>query len=107
MNFTMADNPGMDYIINECSYGGNEEQQGTEAAVSSYQRMNHKQQQEQLPPPLAQVLSSLSQCPPPNATLEQILGVGQSYRQLPSLEAYDMVTSDIPHDPNHSKVRPQ
>ncbi|CDQ68418.1 unnamed protein product [Oncorhynchus mykiss] len=105
MDFTMADNPSMDYIINECSYGGNEEQQGTEAAVSSYQRMNHKQQQqEQLPPPLAQVLSSLSQCPPPNATLEQILGVGQSYRQLPSQEAYDMVTSDIPHDPNHSKM---
>ncbi|XP_038862301.1 aryl hydrocarbon receptor-like [Salvelinus namaycush] len=108
MDFTMTDNPGMDYIINECSYGGNEEQQGTEGAVSSYQRMNHKQQQEQLqeqlPPPLAQVLSSLSQCPPPNATLEQILGVGQSYRQLPSLEAYGMVTSDIPHDPNHSKM---
>ncbi|CAB1328560.1 unnamed protein product [Coregonus sp. 'balchen'] len=103
MDFTMADNPAVDYTINECSYGGNGQDQRTEAAVSSFQRMNHKQQQqqEQLPPPLTQVLSSLSQCPPPNATLEQILGVGQSYRQLPSLEAYGMMTSDIPHDPNH------
>ncbi|XP_064832928.1 aryl hydrocarbon receptor-like isoform X2 [Oncorhynchus masou masou] len=95
MNYTMADVPGMDYTINRCTYGGNEQHHGTGAAVSSYQRMNHKQlQQEKLPPPLAQV-----QCPPPSATVEQILVVGHS-----SLEANGMVTSDIPHHPNHSKM---
>uniref|UniRef100_A0A4W5R0Y2 Aryl hydrocarbon receptor n=1 Tax=Hucho hucho TaxID=62062 RepID=A0A4W5R0Y2_9TELE len=100
MNYTMADVPGMDYTINGCTYGGNGQHHGTGAAVSSYQRMNHKQQQlqkEKLPPPLAQM-----QCPPPSATVEQVLVVGHS-----SLEANGMVTSDIPHHPNHSKVRPQ
>ncbi|XP_031662100.1 aryl hydrocarbon receptor-like [Oncorhynchus kisutch] len=95
MNYTMADVPGMDYTINRCTYGGNGQHHATGAAVSSYQRMNHKQQQqEKLPPPLAQV-----QCPPPSATVEQILVVGHS-----SLEANGMVTSDIPHQPNHSKM---
>ncbi|KAM8856578.1 aryl hydrocarbon receptor-like isoform 2-T2 [Spinachia spinachia] len=41
------------------------------AAVS-----NIELQQAQIPPPLAQVICSLSQCPAPNAALEQILGVG-------------------------------
>uniref|UniRef100_A0A673WA98 Aryl hydrocarbon receptor n=1 Tax=Salmo trutta TaxID=8032 RepID=A0A673WA98_SALTR len=97
MNYTMADVPGMDYTINRCTYGGNGQHHGTGAAVSSYQRMNYKQQQlqqEKLTPPLAQV-----QCPPPSATVEQILVVGHS-----SLEANGMVTSDIPHHPNHSKM---
>nr|XP_029517484.1 aryl hydrocarbon receptor-like [Oncorhynchus nerka] len=95
MNYTMADVPTMDYTINRCTYGGNGQHHGTGAAVSSFQRMNHKQlQQEKLPPPLAQV-----QCPPPSATVEQILVVGHS-----SLEANGMVTSDIPHHPNHSKM---
>ncbi|XP_036815243.1 aryl hydrocarbon receptor-like [Oncorhynchus mykiss] len=95
MNYTMADIPGMDCTINRCTYGGNGQHHGTGAAVSSYQRMNHKQQQqEKLPPPLAQV-----QCPPPSATVEQILVVGHS-----SLEANGIVTSDIPHHPNHSKM---
>nr|XP_046197622.1 aryl hydrocarbon receptor-like isoform X2 [Oncorhynchus gorbuscha] len=95
MNYTMADVPTMDYTINRCTYGGNGQHHGTGAAVSSYQRMNHKQlQKEKLPPPLAQV-----QCPPPSATVEQILVVGHS-----SLEANGMVTSDIPHHPNHSKI---
>ncbi|XP_041724584.1 aryl hydrocarbon receptor-like [Coregonus clupeaformis] len=98
----MVDVPGMDYTINGDTYGGNGQHHGTEAAVSSYQRMDNKKQQlqqEKLAPPLAQVLSSLSQCPPPSATIEQILGVGHS-----SLEANGMVTSDIPHHPNHSKM---
>ncbi|KAM9484337.1 uncharacterized protein ACWYII_005046 isoform 2-T2 [Salvelinus alpinus] len=97
MNYTMADVPGMDYTINGCTYGGNGQHYGTGAAVSSYQRMNHKQQQlqqEKLPPLLAQV-----QCPPPSARVEQILVIGHS-----SLEANGMVTSDIPHHPNHSKM---
>uniref|UniRef100_A0A3Q1FHU1 Aryl hydrocarbon receptor n=1 Tax=Acanthochromis polyacanthus TaxID=80966 RepID=A0A3Q1FHU1_9TELE len=61
----------------------------------------HKRQPEQIPVPLAQVLSSLSQCPPPNASLEQILGVGKPCRQL---DHYGMVASEIQHDPNHSKM---
>uniref|UniRef100_A0A667ZT85 Aryl hydrocarbon receptor n=1 Tax=Myripristis murdjan TaxID=586833 RepID=A0A667ZT85_9TELE len=84
-----------------CSIPNTEHPHGTESTVSSFHRMNHKLQQEQIPAPLAQVLSSLSQCPPPNATLEQILGVGQPCRQL---DPYGMVSSEIPHDPNHSKM---
>ncbi|KAJ3591726.1 hypothetical protein NHX12_006858 [Muraenolepis orangiensis] len=76
--------------------------EGVEAAVSSYQRMNHKHQQGQhMPPPLAQVLSSLSQCPAPSTTLEQILVENQPCRQL---DPYGMVAPDIGHDPNHSKM---
>ncbi|XP_010862829.2 aryl hydrocarbon receptor isoform X2 [Esox lucius] len=101
VDYTMTDTPGMDYTIKGSAYKGNGQHPGTEADVSAYHRIK-----EQLPP-LAQVLSSLSQCPPPNATLEQILGVGQCYRQLPSLESYGMVTSDIPHEPNHSKSSTQ
>ncbi|CAL8320581.1 unnamed protein product [Merluccius merluccius] len=88
----------MDYPVN-----GGGLYEGVGAAVSSYQRMNHKHQQEQqhFPLPLAQVLSSLSQCPAPNATLEQILGVNQPCRQL---DPYGMVAPDVAHDPNHSKM---
>ncbi|CAL8266954.1 unnamed protein product [Lota lota] len=94
IDFAMSELPSMDYPVNG---GGSYE--GVEAAVSSYQRMNHKHQQEQhFPPPLAQVLS---QCPAPNTALEQILGVNQPCRQL---DPYSVVTPDIAHDPNHSKM---
>ncbi|KAG7503698.1 aryl hydrocarbon receptor-like [Solea senegalensis] len=73
----------------------------SESMIPSFQGMNHKQQQEQIPVPLAQVISGLSQCPPPNNSLEQILGVSKPCRQL---DHYGMVTSEIPHDPNHSKM---
>ncbi|KAM4608757.1 aryl hydrocarbon receptor-like [Polymixia lowei] len=103
MDYSLPDIDDVDYTINGGGlYRGSGQQHGPESTVSSYQRMNHKRQQEQLPPPLAQVLSSLSQCPPPNATLEQILGVGQPCRQL---ESYGMVTPEMPpHDPSHSKM---
>ncbi|XP_071771694.1 aryl hydrocarbon receptor-like [Centroberyx gerrardi] len=102
MDYSMPDTDNMDYAINGGGlFGRSGQQQGTESIVSSCQRMNHKRQQEQIPAPLAQVLSSLSQCPPPSATLEQILGVGQPCRQL---DSYGMVASEIPHDPNHSKM---
>lgn len=93
IDFAMPELQSMDYPVN-----GGGLYEGVEAAVPSYQKMNHKHQQEQhFPPPLAQVLSSLSQCPAPNTTLEQILG--EPCRQL---DPY--VAPDIIHDPNHSKV---
>ncbi|XP_029936859.1 aryl hydrocarbon receptor-like [Myripristis murdjan] len=102
MDYNMPDIDNVDYAINGGGlFGRSGQQHGTESTVSSFHRMNHKLQQEQIPAPLAQVLSSLSQCPPPNATLEQILGVGQPCRQL---DPYGMVSSEIPHDPNHSKM---
>ncbi|XP_061580078.1 aryl hydrocarbon receptor-like [Cololabis saira] len=45
------------------------------------QEMEHKQQ-EQIPTPFAQVMSSLAQCPPPDSALEQILGVSKPCQQL-------------------------
>ncbi|KAM3862469.1 aryl hydrocarbon receptor 1b [Diretmus argenteus] len=105
MDYSMPGIGNMDYATNGGAlFGGSGQQHGTQstnATVSSFQRMNHKRQQEQIPAPLAQVLSSLSQCPPPNATLEQILGVAQPCRQL---DSYGIATSEIPHDSNHSKM---
>ncbi|KAG7258614.1 hypothetical protein CRUP_036332, partial [Coryphaenoides rupestris] len=97
IDFAMPELQSMNYTVNGSGLYG-----GVEAAVSSYQRMNQKQQQEQhFPPPLAQVLSGLSQCPAPNTTLEQILGENTPCRQL---DPYGMVAPDITHDPNHSKM---
>uniref|UniRef100_A0A672IR03 Aryl hydrocarbon receptor-like n=1 Tax=Salarias fasciatus TaxID=181472 RepID=A0A672IR03_SALFA len=80
-----------------------QQQLGVETTVTSFQGLNHKQQQDQIPVPLAQVISSLSQCPPPNTSLDQILGVGKPCRPM---DHYGMVTSDLPHNPTRSKVRP-
>ncbi|XP_056144984.1 aryl hydrocarbon receptor-like [Lampris incognitus] len=97
-DYSMPDIEEIDSTINGGgTYGGSLHHQHS----TSYQKVNHKCQQEQLPPPLAQVLSSLSQCPPPNATLEQILGVCQPCRQL---DPYNVVTAEIPYNPDHSKI---
>ncbi|KAM7380153.1 hypothetical protein PAMP_003466 [Pampus punctatissimus] len=98
MDYSMADIDNAGYTMSGGGlFGSNGQQQHrSETTVSSFQGMSNKRPQEQIPVPLAQVISSLSQCPPPNASLEQILG-----RQL---DHYSMVTSDIPHDPNHSKM---
>ncbi|XP_034430610.1 aryl hydrocarbon receptor-like isoform X1 [Hippoglossus hippoglossus] len=102
MDYSMADVENVDYTISGSSlFGRSGQQQGAESMVSSFQGMNHKQQQEQISVPLAQVITGLSQCPPPNASLEQILGVAKPCRQL---DHYGMVTSEMPHDPNHSKM---
>ncbi|XP_070694668.1 aryl hydrocarbon receptor-like [Pempheris klunzingeri] len=102
MDYSMPDMDNMDYSIGGNGlFGRSGQQLGVESTVSSFQEMNHKRQQEQIPVPMAQVISSLSQCPPPNASLEQILGVGKSCRQL---DHYGMVTSEIPHDPSSSKM---
>lgn len=100
MDYSVPDIDNADYTISGSLFG--RQQHGAESTVSSFQGMNHKQQQEQIPVPLAQVISSLSQCPPPNASLEQILGVGKPRRQM---DHYGMVNPEIPHDPSPSKVR--
>uniref|UniRef100_A0AAQ5Y570 Aryl hydrocarbon receptor n=1 Tax=Amphiprion ocellaris TaxID=80972 RepID=A0AAQ5Y570_AMPOC len=100
MDYSMPEIDNADYTLGGGGLFGRQHQ-ATEAMVSSFQGMNHKQQPEQIPVPLAQVLSSLSQCPPPNASLEQILGVGKPCRQL---DHYGMVASEIQHDPSHSKM---
>ncbi|XP_068186110.1 aryl hydrocarbon receptor-like [Antennarius striatus] len=93
MDYSMSDVNSADYTVGGTSLFG---RRGAESAVPSFQ------QQEQIPVPLVQVISSLSQCPPPppNASLEQILGgVGKSCRQM---EHYGMVTPENPngHCPN-------
>ncbi|XP_046902614.1 aryl hydrocarbon receptor-like isoform X3 [Hypomesus transpacificus] len=112
-DYSVPDISGMDFTINGGTYGGNggPHHCGGEAGVATYQRITQKQLQHEgqpLPPPLAQVLSSLAQGPPPNATLEQILGagvgVGQPYAELPSLDSYGMVSAAIPNDPDHNKM---
>lgn len=100
MDFSMPDIDNADYAISSGLFGS--QPHGTKATVASFQGMSHKQQQEQISVPLAQVISSLSQCPPPNASLEQILGVGKPCRQM---DPYGMVTAEIPHDPSPNKVR--
>lgn len=103
MDYSMPEMDNSDYTFSGNGlFGSSTQQLRAESTVSSIQGMNHKRQQEQISVPLAQVISSLSQCPPPNASLEQFLGVGKPCRQL---DHYSMVTSEIPHDPSHSKVR--
>uniref|UniRef100_A0A672YS76 Aryl hydrocarbon receptor n=1 Tax=Sphaeramia orbicularis TaxID=375764 RepID=A0A672YS76_9TELE len=102
MDYSMPDIDNVDYSVSGSGLLGRSGQQhGGESTVSSFQGMNHKLQPDQIPVPLAQVISSLSQCPPPNASLEHILGVAKPCRQL---DHYGMVTPEIPHDPGHSKV---
>ncbi|XP_062258904.1 aryl hydrocarbon receptor-like [Platichthys flesus] len=102
MDYSMADTENADYTISGSGlYERSGQQHRAEPMASSFQGMNHKQQQEQISVPLAQVISGLSQCPPANASLEQILGVAKPCRQL---DHYGMVTSERPHDPNHSKM---
>ncbi|CAN9498446.1 unnamed protein product [Ophioblennius macclurei] len=78
-----------------------QQQLGVETAVATLHGMNQKRQPDPIPVPLAQVISSLSQCPPPNSSLEQILGVSKPCRQM---DHFGMVTSDIPHNPARSKM---
>ncbi|KAG7240415.1 hypothetical protein INR49_026986 [Caranx melampygus] len=102
MDYSLPDIDNADYTMSGSGLLRQSGQQhGAESIVSSFQGMNHKRQQEQIPVPLAQVISSLSQCPPPNTSLEQILGVAKPCRQL---DHFGMVTAEMPHDPNHSKM---
>lgn len=73
MDYSMSDVDHAGYIGGSGLFARSGQQQADQAP--SFQGMNHKRQPEQIPVPLAQVISSLSQCPPPNTSLEQILGV--------------------------------
>ncbi|XP_074550687.1 aryl hydrocarbon receptor-like [Halichoeres trimaculatus] len=85
----------VDYSLSgSAMFGRNGQQHVAESTVASFQGMNHKRQQEQIPVPLAQVISSLSQCPPSNASLDQILGVSKPCRQL---DHYGVVSSELPN----------
>lgn len=97
-DYSMPDNDSVSYPISEGLFG--RQQHAAESTVASFQGLNHKQQ-EPIPVPLVQVISSLSQCPPPNASLEQILGVGKPCRQM---EHYSIVTSEIPLESSPTKV---
>ncbi|XP_030580244.1 aryl hydrocarbon receptor-like [Archocentrus centrarchus] len=102
IDYNMPSMDNVDYTISGSGlFGKNAEQQGAECTVSSFQGINHKCHPEQIPVTLFQVISSLSQCPPSNTSLEQILGVGKPCQQL---DHYGMVTTEIPHDPSHSKM---
>ncbi|KAK5860778.1 hypothetical protein PBY51_022237 [Eleginops maclovinus] len=102
MDYSLPNIDNVDYAISGSSlFGRGGQPHGAESTVASFQGMNHKRQQEQIPVPLAQVISSLSQCPPPNASLEQILGVDKPCRQL---DPYGMVTAEITHDPSPNKM---
>lgn len=96
-DYSMPDIDSVGYPVREELFG--RQQHAAGSTVASFQGLNHKQ--ESIPVPLVQVISSLSQCPPPNASLEQILGVGKPCRQM---EHYSRVTTEIPHEPSPSKV---
>uniref|UniRef100_A0A7N8Y8A6 Aryl hydrocarbon receptor n=1 Tax=Mastacembelus armatus TaxID=205130 RepID=A0A7N8Y8A6_9TELE len=99
IDYSMSDIDSSGYAISGGLFARSGQQHGAESTVSS---SRSGLQQEQIPVTLAQVISSLSQCSPPNTSLEQILAVEKSCQQL---DCYDMVTSEIPADPSHSKVR--
>ncbi|XP_077392399.1 aryl hydrocarbon receptor-like [Festucalex cinctus] len=102
MDYSIPDIDNPDYSVNGGGlFGSSGLQHRAESTVSTFQGITQKRQQEPIPVPLAQVISSLSQCPPPNASLEQILAVGKPCRQL---DHYSMVASDMPHEPNHGKM---
>lgn len=100
-DYSLPDVDGVCFPIGEDLFRRQQQQQqqlgGAESTLASFQGLKHKQTQEPLPVPLVQVISSLSQCPPPNTSLEQILGVGKPRRQV---EHYSIVSSEIPHDPS-------
>ncbi|XP_061547137.1 aryl hydrocarbon receptor-like isoform X2 [Phycodurus eques] len=101
-DYSMPNIDNSDYSMNGGGlFGSSTLQHRAESTVSSLQGITHKRQQEPIPVPLAQVISSLSQCPPPNASLEQILTVGKPCRQL---DHYGIVASDMPQEPSHGKT---
>ncbi|XP_017265592.1 aryl hydrocarbon receptor [Kryptolebias marmoratus] len=76
-------------------------QDGSEASIISIPEMNHKHHQGQVPGSLSQVISSPLQPPPPNTSLEEILG---GRKPGCKLDHYDTEISEICHDPVHSKM---
>nr|XP_061799958.1 aryl hydrocarbon receptor-like [Nerophis lumbriciformis] len=102
MNYSIPDIDNSDYSVNGSGlFGSSALQNRAESTATSFQGITQNRQTEQISVPLAQVISSLSQCPPPNASLEQILAVSKPCRQL---DHYSIVASDIAHDPNQGKM---
>lgn len=99
VDYSMPDLDSVGYSTSEDLF--ERQQHGAESTLPSFQGLTHKQLQEPVPVPLVQVISSLSQCPSPNASLEQILGVGKPCRQM---EHYSRVSSEIPHESSPTKV---
>uniref|UniRef100_A0A3Q3E804 Aryl hydrocarbon receptor n=1 Tax=Hippocampus comes TaxID=109280 RepID=A0A3Q3E804_HIPCM len=103
MDYSIPNIDNSDYSLNGGGlFRSSAIQHRAESTVSSFQGITQKLQQEPIPVPLAQVISSLSQGPPLNASLEQILAVGKPCQQV---DHYSMVASDLPREPNHGKVR--
>uniref|UniRef100_A0A8C5DZT6 Aryl hydrocarbon receptor 1b n=1 Tax=Gouania willdenowi TaxID=441366 RepID=A0A8C5DZT6_GOUWI len=98
MDYSLPPVDNVDYTSGDGGLFGRPGQQ----QVSSYQGMNQKLSQDQIPVPIAQVLSSFSQCPPPSTSLEQIIGVSKPCRQM---DLCCMINQDLPLEPNHRKVR--
>ncbi|XP_019731204.1 aryl hydrocarbon receptor-like [Hippocampus comes] len=102
MDYSIPNIDNSDYSLNGGGlFRSSAIQHRAESTVSSFQGITQKLQQEPIPVPLAQVISSLSQGPPLNASLEQILAVGKPCQQV---DHYSMVASDLPREPNHGKV---
>ncbi|XP_077435938.1 aryl hydrocarbon receptor-like [Vanacampus margaritifer] len=102
MDYSIPNIGNSDYSVNGGGlFRSSALQHRAESTLSTFQGITQKRQQEPIPVPLAQVISSLSQCPPPNTSLEQILAVGKPCRQL---DHYGIVASDMPHEPNHGKM---
>ncbi|TNN37971.1 Aryl hydrocarbon receptor [Liparis tanakae] len=104
LDYSAPDNRDAVYGVSAgSSFGRNGRHRGAAESVAApaFQGSNHKLRQELIPVPLAQVLSGLSRCPSPNASLEQILGVGKACRQL---DHYGIVAPEVPHDPATNKM---
>ncbi|XP_028291409.1 aryl hydrocarbon receptor-like isoform X1 [Gouania willdenowi] len=97
MDYSLPPVDNVDYTSGDGGLFGRPGQQ----QVSSYQGMNQKLSQDQIPVPIAQVLSSFSQCPPPSTSLEQIIGVSKPCRQM---DLCCMINQDLPLEPNHRKT---
>ncbi|KAM4731957.1 aryl hydrocarbon receptor-like isoform 2-T2 [Anableps anableps] len=98
-DYGMPQIPTVDSTISgSILFGKAGQQDGSEFTVSSFQQ----QQQEEITVPFTQVISSLSQCPLPSTSLEQILGVGKPCHQL---NHNDIMSSEISHEPSNSKMK--
>ncbi|KAM9342350.1 LOW QUALITY PROTEIN: aryl hydrocarbon receptor-like [Pholidichthys leucotaenia] len=101
VDYSLPDIDNGDYPISGSGLFGCGQQRGVEPSGSSFSGINHEQQQEQVQVPLSQVISSLSRCPPPDTSMEQILGMEKTCRQL---EHCGVMTSEIPHATSLSKM---
>lgn len=104
-DYSVPDSHTVDYSISGGAlFEKIRQQDGGESTIISLPEMNHKQHLEQIPEPLSQVISSLSQHPPTNTSPQEILGGRKLGHKL---DHYDTETPEISPDSAHSKVRQQ